>query len=101
MIPKYIIIHHTATSRDKTTFSSINNGHRKRWNWKSSLGYYIGYQYLITADGTIKQGRADNEDGAHCRGWNDKSIGIALTGNFMLQIHRHSIDRKLYASETD
>ena len=85
MIPTSIIIHHTATNRNRTTFESINNGHKRRWNWKSSLGYYIGYQYFIIADGTAIQGRADNEAGAHTKGWNDKSIGICLTGNFMFE----------------
>ena len=83
MIPKNLIIHHSATNRDKTTFASINNGHKRRWNWRSALGYYIGYQYFITSNGRVKQGRKDTENGAHTKGWNNNSIGICLTGNFM------------------
>ena len=43
---------------------------------------YIAYQYFIERDGTIHQGRMDNEEGAHCRGQNKMSIGICLMGNF-------------------
>ena len=42
---------------------------------------YIGYQYFIERDGTIHQGRMDNEEGAHTRGQNKMSIGICLMGN--------------------
>jgi len=83
MTPKYIIIHHTATSRDNTTFEAINEYHRQKWNLKSSLGYYIGYHYLILGNGQYRQGRSDTDEGIHTKGWNDKAIGICLTGNFM------------------
>jgi N-acetyl-anhydromuramyl-L-alanine amidase AmpD len=85
MIPTYIIVHHSGTPRDKTTFESINEYHRQLWNFKSSLGYYIGYHYLIVGSGKLYQGRAENEEGAHARGWNDKSIGVCLTGDFMTE----------------
>ncbi len=49
---------------------------------KSSLGYYIGYHWYISKDGTAKQGRADLDEGAHTIGYNNKSIGICLAGNF-------------------
>jgi len=76
-----LIIHHTASSRDKTTLRAINSWHKKRWpNFKSSLGYYIGYHYVIGKD-WIKQTRKWGEEGAHCYGHN-KGIGISLTGNF-------------------
>jgi len=86
MRPTCLIIHHTATNRNTTTFEAVNNYHKQLWNWKSSLGYYIGYQYFITADGKLRQGRADNEPGAHCVGWNNNSVGICLTGNFEIEI---------------
>ena len=85
MRPTCLIIHHTATNRDTTTFEAVNNYHKRLWNWKSKLGYYIGYQYFITADGELYQGRAENEAGAHCVGWNNNSIGVCLTGNFEIE----------------
>ena len=62
----FIILHHTLTDRDTTTFNAVNNYHKDLWNFESSLGYFIGYHYFITADGKVTQGRADWEAGAHC-----------------------------------
>jgi len=81
--PEVIIIHHTATSRDTTTFQAIESGHKARWSYfVSELGFCMGYHYLITGNGKITQARVDEEGGAHTIGWNEKSIGICLTGNF-------------------
>lgn len=40
----------------------------------------IGYHYIITKDGTIHIGRPIEKAGAHCKGFNQSSIGICLTG---------------------
>lgn len=84
MKPEYLIIHHTASSRDKTTLENINAWHKARAFPLSKLGHYVGYHYLIFADGKIVQTRNDDEIGAHAKegGMNFKSIGICLTGNF-------------------
>ncbi len=85
MIPKQIIIHNTASSRDKTTLDNVNEWHQLRWpDFKSSLGFWVGYHYLITEDGAVVQTRRDNESGAHCIP-NDGRIGICLTGNFDIE----------------
>ena len=83
----YIIIHHTATDRDRTTFEAIDNNHKNRWNGKtkSQLGYYCGYTYLIEGNGKVWQARNDIEEGAHTRGHNRRTIGIGLTGNFEVE----------------
>jgi len=76
---KYLIIHHTATARDTTTFEAVKKYH-------ISLGWGdIGYHYLITADGKIWSGRSEQTVGAHCKAsnMNFQSIGICLAGNFM------------------
>ena len=87
--PKYIIVHHTGgtdsdpladTSNQK--FEVVDEWHRKLWNFKSSLGHYIGYHYFIDKSGTVTQGRADSDTGAHTKGMNGQSIGICLAGNF-------------------
>ena len=87
--PKWLIIHHSGgTDADPLadssnfTFEQCNELHKERFNFISSLGFYVGYQYYIEKDGTLKQGRADNEEGAHCIGYNTSSIGICLAGNF-------------------
>lgn len=84
MTPKYIIIHHTASSRDNTTVKDVNAWHKVRNFTLSNLGYYVGYHYLVLGTGEIVQTRQDNEVGCHCvaKNMNFQSIGICLTGNF-------------------
>ncbi len=79
-IPKWLIVHHTETQGQ--TFEQINEYHRQKWDFPSSLGFYIGYHYFIDIDGQVRQGRADADEGAHCIGYNLKSIGVCLNGNF-------------------
>jgi len=76
---KYLIVHHTATARDTTTFDAVKKYHISK-GWGD-----IGYHYFITADGKIWPGRAENIVGAHASSsdMNFKSLGICLTGNFM------------------
>ena len=40
----------------------------------------IPYHYLITQDGCVIQGRSLDVVGAHCKGFNQRSIGICLVG---------------------
>ncbi len=65
---KYLIIHHTATSRDRTKFSALKDS----------------YNWVITADGILHESRPQNLVGGHCRPdrMNYRSLGICLTGNF-------------------
>ena len=76
--PTKIILHHGAGYLD---FNGVNQYHKGLWGFKSSLGYYIGYTYFLERSGKIYQGRRDNEEGAHTKGQNKKSIGICLMGN--------------------
>ena len=85
--PSYIIIHHGGGNWN---FQQVNESHKNRWGFKSSLGYYIGYQYFIEYSGKVYQGRADNEEGAHTVGnvpyyYNKNSIGICLQGNMEIE----------------
>lgn len=89
MKPIYIIVHHTGGSdsnpmSDSSNFSfaQCNQLHKEKFNMKSSLGYYCGYQYYIEKDGKIYKAREDDEEGAHTVGYNKQSIGICLAGNF-------------------
>lgn len=88
-IPKYIIVHHFGgtdanpkTDTSNQTFQVVDSWHKYLWGFRSSLGYYCGYHYVIEKDGKITQARADNEAGAHCIGHNQDSIGVSLAGNF-------------------
>ena len=70
----HIIVHHSA-SRDVPA-SEIHRWHLERGWWG------IGYHRVIRTDGSVEQGRDINDQGAHASGWNEKSVGIVLTGNF-------------------
>lgn len=86
--PTHIVIHHQGGN---WSFSQVNNHHRNRWGFRSSLGYYVGYQLMLFKDFTLKRGRADNEEAAHCPGHNKDSIGICVEGDYS----KESLDPKL------
>ncbi len=78
-LPTWVIIHHTATNN---SFEIDNEYHRRKWNFKSELGFYLGYHYWISKSGEIKQARREDRESAAVIGMNTKSISIALQGNF-------------------
>lgn len=89
--PEYLIVHHTggtdADPRADTshhTFNTVNTWHRHLWgdSVKSSLGHWCGYHFFIAKDGEVTRARKLTEMGAHTKGYNDRSIGICLAGNF-------------------
>lgn len=84
----FLVIHHTAVSYTKNPDQLVatNNYHKQKWNSISKLGYYVGYHYEIAADGTYTQTRRTDESGIHVVGHNFDSIGIAMDGNFDLEL---------------
>lgn len=86
MILKRIIWHHTGDDYTGDQFDKINAAHKARDFPKSKAGFYVGYHYLIEHDGSIRQARALDEIGAHDRGENLDSAGIALAGNFNITL---------------
>lgn len=88
--PQFLIIHHSNGIVDDPSydtsgqsFEAIDSWHKQRWpNFKSSLGFWCGYHYVILKDGGIRQARIEFEEGAHCVGMNKSSIGICIVGNF-------------------
>lgn len=70
-----IIVHCSATPEGKDfTVQDIDMWHRHRGFKK------IGYHYVIYRDGSYHRGRADEEIGAHCSGYNANSIGVCYIG---------------------
>lgn len=50
--------------------------------WHVSRGFSdIGYHFVITKDGFTHEGRPIEKVGAHCKGFNQNSIGVCLTGS--------------------
>lgn len=77
-----IIIHCTATrpawgENHSTTWKvkQVRDWHVSGNGWRD-----IGYHYLIDRDGTVAVGRPVTQTGAHTRGHNKGTIGVALFG---------------------
>ncbi len=100
--PSYISIHHSAVSRvaNPDQFKANNEYHKAKWNFISSMGFYLGYNYEINAKGLVRQARADGETTAavteswvtrgvfpRFTGWmNDgRALHICLDGNFDIE----------------
>jgi len=83
MIPNCIVLHHSA-SKASTPISEIDRWHKQRNFTKSSLGFFVGYHYVILENGKLIQTRRDNELGCHTIP-NDGKIGICCVGNFMVE----------------
>ena len=66
-----IIVHCSATKAGQDfTAADIDCWHRER-------GFNgIGYHYVIRLDGKLEKGRDVSLAGAHCRGWNERSVGM-------------------------
>lgn len=88
--PTYICLHHSAVSykRNKDQFKANNRYHKEKWNFKSSLGYYLGYNWEISARGKARQARKNGDQTAACyqSNMNDgRCIHICLDGNFDIE----------------
>ena len=75
----FVIVHHSATDRDTTTFESIKRWHMEHNGWDN-----IGYHRVIEGDGSVHSGMPINMVGYHCLydEFNYKSVAVCLTGNF-------------------
>lgn len=72
---KHIVIHCADTNPDQDfTAADVNRWHKLRGFKK------IGYHFVIKLDGTIEPGRQLNEQGAHVKGYNKKSVGVCYIG---------------------
>jgi len=84
--PTHIIVHHEGVVRSGPGFDFINSWHKSQQFPKSSLGFFVGYHYVIEKDGSLRQARKEWEEGAHTKGENFRSIGICLVGNFDVEL---------------
>lgn len=78
-----IVIHCTATRADSPLSpAELTRMHRKR-------GFKCcGYHYYVRTDGEICTMRPVERAGAHARGYNERSIGIAYEGDWMSRAAR-------------
>ncbi|QXE19311.1 N-acetylmuramoyl-L-alanine amidase [Clostridium sp. 001] len=76
--PQAVVLHHADAK-----VCSIEDIHR----WHLENGWCgCGYHYLVRKDGTIYTGRNEKAVGAHCPGYNSKSIGICAEGDFNVEV---------------
>lgn len=83
--PKKIIVHHSGDATKEDQFAKINDYHKSREFPISTLGFYVGYHYLINHEGELTKCREESDEGAHTRGLNFQSIGVCLEGNFNME----------------
>ena len=77
-----IILHCTATPEGRdVSVDDIRQWHLDR-GWSD-----IGYHYVIDINGNLKEGRDVRRAGAHVRGYNKGSIGIAYVGGVDANLH--------------
>ena len=83
-----IYIHHSFANYNykPIQLDFINQLHKERFNFPSSLGYWVGYTFLIEPNGEILQCRKEGEEQAAQKGFNKKSISICLAMDGMVQL---------------
>lgn len=52
----------------------------RRWHVQGNGWRDIGYHHVICRDGALENGRPLDQDGAHTKGYNGRSIGVCLVG---------------------
>jgi len=85
LIPKRIIIHHSAT-RDSGTVSwgAIRRYHTETLKW-AGIGYHCGVEQIMSGGELNYEallGRMWDVSGAHTRGHNHNSLSICFIGNY-------------------
>jgi len=86
MTPQRIIWHHSGINSLDPQFEKINLYHKTRKFHRSTLGFFVGYHYIIEPRGTVRQARNEDETGAHDQGENINSLGICLAGDFNVNL---------------
>ena len=71
-----IVIHHVGGTNRDVPAAEIHKWHLAN-NWAG-----IGYHFVIRKAGTIERGRPRDTIGAHAQGFNYRSIGINIVGDF-------------------
>lgn len=81
--PEFLIVHHTGGTNADPLADTSNHTFEIVKQYHLSLGWEdIGYHFFIDKTGKLTKGRAENYHGAHTLGYNQKSLGICLAGNF-------------------
>lgn len=85
MRPTFIVIHHSQTKDGVAKdWEAIRRFHVERKGW-SDVGYHYGIE-RVGERVAVQIGRSESTPGAHCKhaGFNQKSLGLCVVGNFDL-----------------
>src|SRR3990167_9285095 len=82
---KYFCIHHVGgldadiyASTQRFIAENVNQAHKARWNFKSEIGWYGGYNFFINSKGEITQFRKIGEETAAQKGYNQNGEVISV-----------------------
>jgi N-acetylmuramoyl-L-alanine amidase len=95
-IIRQIVIHCAATK------ANVNVGVKEIRKWHMDRGWSdIGYHYVIRRDGTIEEGRPEEQIGAGVKGFNKHTIHICLVGGLDddMQPENNFTDKQLLAAK--
>ena len=82
-IPEYLIVHHSGGTDANPLEDTSHHTANIMESYHLSKGWEgLGYHYVIHKNGDIWKGRPEHYHAAHTVGYNNKSIGICLAGNF-------------------
>ncbi len=81
------VIHHTVTKNDYTRAEAAQQVRNMyHWHTRGNGWSDLGYNFVVDRFGRIYEGRHGGIDrgvqGAHARGWNSTSFGVAMMGNY-------------------
>ena len=71
-----VVVHCLATPEGR----DVHINEVRRWHVEERGWSDVGYHWLVTLDGSIEKGRDESISGAHAKGYNSKSIGVAYVG---------------------
>lgn len=79
---RYIVFHTLGAVDASGAPVDLDQGVEEIHRYHRSLGWSgVGYHWLVRKDGSLEVGRPVSAMGAHCRGINHRSIGIAMSGH--------------------
>ncbi len=93
-LEEFLIVHHSAGATDATDFDAVVRSYY-RFHVEGNGWDDIGYNYLVSPDGKIYEGRGDFLQGAHFCGTNGGTAGICMIGNYVDRFPAQAGIRKL------
>jgi len=88
---KYVFLHHSASSTPGLQLNEINAYHKSKGFTKSTLSFYVGYNFVLDRNFQVTQTRSEFEEGCHTvtpkfPDANKNGIGICMAGDFTKEI---------------